>query len=66
MLKSEQCEITISKPETITDKYYVIMDILCVNINLETMISTPLLNAYIFFQQYCAGLIEYTVHLSKQ
>lgn len=49
MLKSEQREITISKPEKITDKYYVIMDILCVNINLETMISTSLLNLCIFF-----------------
>lgn len=35
MLKGEQYEITVSTPEKMIDKCYVIMDILSVNINLE-------------------------------
>lgn len=50
MLKGEQYEITVSTPEKMIDKCYVIMDILSVNINLEKKktISTSLINAYIF------------------
>lgn len=68
MLKGKQYETTISTPGKIIDKCYntLIMDMLCVNINLESNISVPLLNVRFLSQKSRIWLIESITHLSKK